>query len=230
MNTPQQHKGRRGVRSYAVRGRITNHQRKALKSLSPDFVIPFTGEALNLVEYFPRPDAPFTVEIGFGMGRSLLELAQQNPKENFLGIEVYPAGVARLMMDAAAAKLDNLKIIQHDAAEVFAKGLPSETLHKVLILFPDPWPKKRHHKRRLVQAGFMSLVVSRLRLGGRIHLATDWREYAVAMMEVMEGLGGVKNLSGAGRYWSDPERPATKFERRGQTLGHEIYDLLYEKL
>ena len=228
MATRQQAPGRSAVRSYVIRGRITRHQRKALEYYGPRYIIPFTAEVLDLSRLFSRP-APLTVEVGFGMGRSLLQTAQQQPQHNFLGIEVYPAGIARLMLDMNEAGVDNLKIIRHDATEVFAQGLAPDCLQRVLILFPDPWPKKRHHKRRLVQAEFMTLVLSRLCPGGRVHLATDWQPYAAEMLEVMESLPGVKNVAGAGQYWLDADRPATKFERRGKNLGHKIFDLLYEK-
>ena len=235
LQPQQKSSGRRPVRSYVIRGRITRHQRKALQYYAPRYVIPFTGEVLDLARHFPRA-APLTVEIGFGMGQSLLQTARQQPQHNFLGIEVYPAGIARLMLDMVKAesetkaKIDNLKIVRHDATEVFAQGLTPGCLQRVLILFPDPWPKKRHHKRRLVQPEFMSLVLSRLCVGGQVHLATDWQPYAADMLEVMEAINGAKNVAGRGQFWLDAARPVTKFERRGQGLGHTIYDLLYEKL
>ncbi|MGI9250983.1 MAG: tRNA (guanosine(46)-N7)-methyltransferase TrmB [Pseudohongiellaceae bacterium] len=227
--TDSKHLSRRPIRSYVIRGRLTNFQRKALARYSADFVIPFTDQALPLQDHFPH-NAPLTIEIGFGMGQSLLQMAQQHPQQNFLGIEVYPPGVACLLIELAAQKLDNLKIVQHDATEVFTKGLPPDSVAKVLILFPDPWPKKRHHKRRIVQTEFMSLVTSRLQAGGHIHLATDWEKYAEHMLEVMETLPGLKNTNGSGNYWPTPDRPPTKFEQRGQKLGHEIWDLLYKKV
>ena len=222
MPPHSKNKAPRPIRSYVIRGRLTAPQRRALERYSDDFIIPFTGKMLNPDACFPRP-APLTVEIGFGDGDHLLTAARQHPEQNFLGIEVYPAGIARLMMAAAEAGTKNLKIIRHDATEVFTK-LPPESLHKVLILFPDPWPKKRHHKRRLVQPDFMSIVASRLRPGAQLHLATDHQEYATAMQEAIQPLPSLTSVS------PTSTRPPTKFETRAQTLGQKIHNLQYEKV
>lgn len=163
------------------------------------------------------------------MGDSLLEMARLNPDSNFIGVEVHQPGVGKLLHGIAEQKLSNLKIICHDAKEVFEYCFGNESIDKLQIFFPDPWPKKRHNKRRLVQTDFIQQLVEKLKPGGEIHLATDWQAYAEHMMEVMEAITGLNNANGAGNYWPDPDRPSTKFETRGIRLGHGVWDLLFRK-
>jgi tRNA (guanine-N7-)-methyltransferase len=171
------------------------------------------------------------MEIGFGNGEALAWAAEHDAGRDFIGIEVHRPGVGRLMNALAEADAGNVRVYRHDAVEVLRHEIAEGSLDEVRVWFPDPWPKKRHHKRRLIQPGFVDLVASRVRPGGRLHLATDWAEYAVHMLEVMEDAQAWRNESGPGRY---AERPAwrieTHFERRGKRLGHAVHDLLYRRL
>lgn len=221
---------KRPIRSYVIRsGRTTESQRKALEQHWDDYVIAYQPDLLELGRVFAQ-DAPLTVEIGFGMGDSLVQMAEDNPAQNFLGIEVHRPGVGKLMHGAEARGLTNLKVICHDATEVMEHCFVSGSLARVLIFFPDPWHKKRHHKRRIIQPDFASLLASRLRPGGSLHLATDWEQYAEHMVEVLENEPALVNANGKGKFWLDPDRPQTKFERRGERLGHGVWDLLYRKV
>ena len=216
------------VRSFVIRaGRLTTSQRKAIEQHWQDFVVDYQPQLLDLPSLFPNP-APLTVEIGFGMGDSLLEMAIANPERNYLGIEVHKPGVGKLLHGIAANEVNNLRIICHDAIEVLTHCLATESIDRLLLLFPDPWHKKKHHKRRIVQPAFIELVRSRLQAKGTFHLATDWQPYAEHMLEVLEE-SALTNTQGKGAYWKNPERPETKFERRGQRLGHGVWDLLYQK-
>ena len=221
---------RRPVRSYAIRsGRLTAGQRRAIELYWTDYVIDFESRPLAMDRIFPGEQS-LIVEIGFGSGDSLLQMAREQPRINFLGIDVYKPGIGRLLQGIAQHELKNLRLIRHDAVEVFTHGFVDACIDRVLILFPDPWPRKRHHKRRLVQADFMSLVRRRLKPGGEVHLATDWPPYLEHMMEVMENLSGFGNRCGGEGFWEKPERPLTRFELRGRRLGHEVRDLLYGKI
>jgi tRNA (guanine-N7-)-methyltransferase len=229
MGDPPYH---RAVRSFVRReGRLTRGQQRALDALWPRYgVDPGEDEVLDLAAVFGR-SAPKVLEIGFGNGELLCELASGHPENDYLGLEVYRPGVGRLLGRAAEAGVANLRVMVRDAAQVVARNLPDACLDAVLIFFPDPWPKKRHHKRRLVQPGFVQLLRRRLRPGGRLHLATDWQDYARHMLAVMEAAEGMRNLAGTGRYVPRPEsRPLTKFERRGRRLGHDVWDLLFERV
>lgn len=220
---------KRPIRSFVIRsGRVTESQRKAIEEHWDDYVLDYQPQLLNLDEVFPNA-APLTVEIGFGMGDSLVEMAAASPKENFLGIEVHRPGVGKLLHGVNANGLTNLKVICHDATEVIEHCFQKGSINRILIFFPDPWHKKRHHKRRIVQPEFTKLLTSRLQSGGALHLATDWQEYAEHMLEVLEAEQGLTNANGPGNYWLTPERPQTKFERRGERLGHGVWDLLYRK-
>ncbi len=220
---------RRPVRSYVIRsGRLTGGQRRAIEQHSRRFVIEFESKPFDVRRMFAL-EQPLTVEIGFGSGESLLQMARGQPQVNFLGIDVYQPGIGRLLQGIVEHGLENVRLIRHDAVEVFAENIADETLDRVLMLFPDPWPRKRHHKRRLVQEEFMRLVLRRLKPGGEVHLATDWPPYLEFMMEVMEGISGYSNRFGANGCWEKPERPLTRFEMRGRRLGHEVRDLLYQK-
>ncbi len=220
---------RRPIRSYVLRsGRLTDSQKKAIAEHWQEFVIPTGDSLLNLQELFPKP-GKLVLEIGFGMGDSLLENSLQEPSSNFIGIEVHQPGIGKLLHGIAEQGSANLKIICRDATEVLTRCIPLTTLDKVQIFFPDPWPKKKHQKRRIVQPDFMTVLRDRLKPGGKIHLATDWQEYAEHMLVVMEGVSGMHNQEGAGKFWEHPARPGTKFETRGKRLGHGVWDLMYVK-
>ena len=170
------------------------------------------------------------LEIGFGMGDSLAAMAEADATAAFVGIEVHRPGVGRLLSEIDRRALENLKVYAEDAVEVLEQVIASESLDRIQIYFPDPWHKKRHHKRRLIQPEFVSLLSDRLTTGGKLHLATDWQPYAEHMLEVLDANATLKNDAGAGHYSSKPSwRPETKFERRGQRLGHGVWDLLYSK-
>lgn len=221
---------RRPVRSFVLReGRITPAQQRAFDEHWSHFGLDYTGHARDLDAVFGRR-APRVMEIGFGNGEALAWAAEHDTARDFIGIEVHRPGVGRLMNALAGAGAENVRVYRHDAVEVLRNEIPEGSLDEVRVWFPDPWPKKRHHKRRLVQPEFVALVASRVRKGGRFHLATDWAEYAVHMLEVMEDAPAWRNEIGPGRY---AERPAwrieTHFERRGKLLGHEVRDLLYQR-
>lgn len=170
------------------------------------------------------------LEVGFGMGQSLARMAADNPDKRFIGIEVHRPGVGRLLHLLAEQELSNVRVFCHDAVEVLRHCIPASSLDTVQIFFPDPWHKKRHNKRRLIQPPFVELVVSRLRPGGTLHLATDWEPYAEQMLEVLSANPDLENLAGSGGYAARPEgRPLTRFEQRGTRLGHSVQDLLFRK-
>ena len=215
----------RAVRSFVRRaGRMTDAQQRALVELWPRFGVPAGDTVLDLAALYAR-SAPCTLEIGFGNGDHLAARAQTEPERDFLGIEVHRPGIGHLLRAAAAAGLGNLRIIEHDAVEVLRNRIAPGALDEVQILFPDPWPKKRHHKRRLIQPEFIALVATRLRTGGRLHLATDWAPYAEQMREV---LGTCMRFAPLGSH-DTLGRAATRFERRGLRLGHAVSDLAYQR-
>jgi tRNA (guanine-N7-)-methyltransferase len=225
-NAKQDH---RPIRSYVIRAsRYTDAQKVAIEQHWDDYVIAYEPRLFSTEELFGNSN-PLTVEIGFGMGDSLLEMAAANPQINFLGIEVHKPGVGKLLHGVVEQNLSNVKVFCHDAKEILAHCLPPASIARLLIFFPDPWHKKRHNKRRLVQTDFITQQLPLLADGGRIHLATDWEPYAEHMVEAMEAVEGIENLNGAGQFWQQPDRPETKFERRGIRLGHGVWDLLYEK-
>ena len=219
------------IRSFVQRtGRITPAQERALVELWPVYGIDFDGQPLDLDARFGRT-APRVLEIGFGDGELLTTLASRRPEHDFLGIEVHTPGVGHCLLAAEHAQLHNLKLMSHDAVEVLTQSLAGALFDEVLIYFADPWPKKRHHKRRLVQAPFVSLLASRLKTGGRLRLATDWEPYAEWMLEVLGNSRQFRNCAPDKRYVERPEeRPVTKFERRGTRLGHFARDLEFERL
>ena len=219
----------RPIRSYVIRAsRYTDAQKVAIDQHWDDYVIAYEPRLFPTEELFGNSN-PLTVEIGFGMGDSLLEMAAANPQINFLGIEVHKPGVGKLLHGVVEQNLSNVKVFCHDAKEILAHCLPPASIARLLIFFPDPWHKKRHNKRRLVQTDFITQQLPLLADGGRIHLATDWEPYAEHMVEAMEAVEGIENLNGAGQFWQQPDRPETKFERRGIRLGHGVWDLLYAK-
>jgi tRNA (guanine-N7-)-methyltransferase len=219
----------RGVKSFVARaGRMTTAQERAWRELWPRFGVEDAGGTLDLGTLFGR-EAPRTLEIGFGNGESLLALAAARPDEDFLGIEVHKPGVGHLMLRTEALGLTNVRVACRDAVEVLEERLGDATLDAVLLYFPDPWPKKRHHKRRIVQPPFVDLVARKLRPGGRFGLATDWQPYAEQMLEVVGACTLLENEFGAGYAPRPDSRPLTRFENRGQRLGHGVWDLSFRK-
>ncbi len=219
----------RTIRSYVIRGgRLTNSQQNALENFWPKYGIDYTKTAFDNVAEFGRV-APLVMEIGFGMGDSLLDMAESNTDKDFIGVEVHRPGVGRLLHEVETRGLTNLKVYCHDAKEVLEHCIADNRLDTVQIFFPDPWHKKKHNKRRLVQSAFMALVKSKLRVGGKVHMATDWVPYAEHMMEVMSAALGYKNAADLNQYSIDTARPLTKFEKRGQRLGHAVHDLIFIK-
>ena len=220
----------RSVRSFVVRaGRMTVAQERAWTELWPRYGIETGSEPLDLRGIFGR-NAPRTLEIGFGDGESLVALAAAHPDRDYLGIEVHRPGVGHLMLRAEELGLGNVRAICRDAVEVLQQCVPPASLDELLLYFPDPWPKKRHHKRRIVQPEFVALVASRLRPGGVLRMATDWQPYAEHMLEVASGCATLRNESPDASYVQRPEsRPVTKFERRGHRLGHGTWDLAFSR-
>lgn len=217
----------RAIRSFVIRaGRTTGAQQRALADLWPHFGIAFSDVVLDLGTLFGR-SAPCTLEIGFGNGDHLAARAQAEPHRDFLGVEVHRPGIGHLLRAAAAAGLKNLRVIDHDAVEVLKWQIAPETLDEVQILFPDPWPKKRHHKRRLIQPEFAALVATRLRANGRLLLATDWAPYAEHMREVLSACSLLAPLPTPPVGMN--ERLQTRFERRGLRLGHAVADLGFQR-
>ncbi len=219
----------RHVRSFVRRtGRITTAQTRALATQWRHFGAEI-NQATDARALFPR-DAPVTLEIGFGAGDTLLRAATETPEENFLGVEVYDAGIGQLLLGAAAVDLTNLRVIRGDAVELL-HALAPESLARIWIFFPDPWPKKRHHKRRLIQPSLARLIASRLEEGGTLELATDWEEYAWHMLNVLDATPHLANRAGEGTFARRPShRGATRFEQRGRQLGHAVFDLNYAKV
>jgi tRNA (guanine-N7-)-methyltransferase len=220
----------RSIRSFVMRGgRITEAQERALELLWPKYGIPFEPAPLDLDAAFGRV-APIILEIGFGNGDNLAAQAGAHPDRNYLGIEVHRPGVGRLMLSLEEQHLLNARLICHDAVEVLTHQVAPQTLAEVVILFPDPWPKKRHHKRRLVQAPFVELVTDRLRVGGVLRFASDWQPYADAVLEVLNASSRLRNVSPDERFVERPtERQPTRFEKRGERLGHGVWDLAFER-
>lgn len=184
---------------------------------------------LNAVQTFGRA-GPLVLEIGFGMGQSLLAMAEAAPQTNFIGVEVHTPGVGKLIQGMEERGVDNIRIYRHDAVEVLRDCIPATSLDTVQIFFPDPWHKRRHQKRRLIQANFVEQLRTHLKPDGLLHLATDWEDYAKKMMALLDAAPGYENCHGEGRYALRPEsRPLTKFEKRGERLGHGVWDLLFRK-
>lgn len=244
MSDKSMHK--RPIRSYVVRGgRLTPSQQEAIENLWPLYGIdsgvenaiePGTEKCgendaglINREAIFGR-QAELVFEIGFGMGDSLVAMAAQHPERDYIGIDVHPPGIGTILRDIHEKGLTNLRVMQGDAMEVLAQGFGNESLDRVQIFFPDPWHKKRHHKRRMIQAPFVDSLASRLRPGGILHLATDWENYAEQMMEVMSASPRYRNMAGTGQFALEHERVETKFERRGRRLGHGVWDLLFERV
>jgi tRNA (guanine-N7-)-methyltransferase len=220
----------RPIRSYVVRGgRITDAQQRALAEAWPRYGLDFQSTQLDLDAVFARR-APRTLEIGFGNGENLVTLARQHPERDYLGVEVHRPGVGRLFLELEKFSLTNVRAICHDAVEVLNQQVAPDSLDEVRILFPDPWHKKRHHKRRLIQSAFVELVATRLRPQGVLYLATDWQPYAEHMLAVLNACAQLINVSPAGAYVArDDSRVLTRFEKRGKRLGHDVWDLAYRR-
>jgi tRNA (guanine-N7-)-methyltransferase len=221
----------RAIRSYTLRqGRLTPAQQRAMDDLFPRFGIPGGETPLDFDTIFGR-SAPRILEIGFGNGDSLAAIAQAHPDNDYLGIEVNTPGVGHLLLKIEELGLSNLRVMRDDAVEVLTHRIADASLDGVYLFFADPWPKKRHHKRRIVQEEFAQLLRRKLKPGGRFHMATDWENYAQHMLEVMNAAAGFRNTSSTGDYVPRPDyRPLTKFEQRGQRLGHGVWDLIFERI
>jgi tRNA (guanine-N7-)-methyltransferase len=218
----------RSIRSFVLRtGRLTGAQERAIAALSAQFILPFTTQPLDLNATFQRV-TPKILEIGFGMGETTAAIAADHPENDYLGVEVHTPGVGALLIRMEAMQLSNIRIIQHDAVEVLETMIPSGSLDGVHVFFPDPWPKKRHHKRRLLQARTVSLISERLRPGGYLHVATDWEDYATQILAVLSAEPLLANTS-QGFADRPVSRPVTKFEQRGNRLGHGVWDVVFER-
>jgi tRNA (guanine-N7-)-methyltransferase len=221
---------RRSIRSFVLRaGRATAAQERALTDLWPIYGVEFSAQPLDLDALFGRT-APRMLEIGFGAGEALLGFAQDNPDYDCLGVEVHRPGVGRVLLGAHAAGLRNLRVVNHDAVDVLQQQLPPASISLVHMFFPDPWPKKRHHKRRLIQPAFAELLARVVAASGTLRLATDWEHYAQQMREVLDASAAFENVAGSDGYVARAAaRPLTRFERRGQRLGHHVWDLEYRR-
>lgn len=217
---------RRPIRSYVVRaGRMGPGQQRALQQWGPHWVVPFSHTPPDWSASFGR-QAPCVLEIGFGMGDATAAIASALPELNFIGVEVHPPGVGALLKRMAEQQLSNVRIVAHDAVEVLQYMIPPRSLQGVHVFFPDPWHKKRHHKRRLIQAPLVQRLVQRLSPGGYLHCATDWQPYAQQMLEVLSAEPGLRNTCQG--FAPRPDyRPLTRFEQRGLRLGHGVWDLVF---
>ena len=224
----QAESGHPRIRSYVLRaGRVGSGQARALAELGPRYLLPYQSSLLDLDAAYGR-NAPKILEIGFGMGEGLAEIAAAHPENDYLGVEVHTPGVGALLKQLGERGLDNVRVIQHDAVEVLTHMLAPGSLAGVHVFFPDPWHKKRHNKRRLIQPPFVRLLAERIAPGGYLHLATDWEDYALQMLEVLSAEPGLANT--ADGFSARPDtRPLTKFEQRGLRLGHGVWDLVFRK-
>ena len=220
--------GRRPVRSYVLRGgRLTAGQERALRELWPSFGIE-NGDGLLDLDLLFGCNAPVIMEIGFGNGEATWQMARAHPEENYIAVEVHQPGVGHLLLKIEEHGIENIRVACADATEFLRNRVPEESLEGVRIYFPDPWPKKRHHKRRIIQPSFVRALASKMRPGAILHLATDWEPYAEHMLEVIGCVEGLTNQSASGGFSDKPEwRPETKYEKRGERLGHTVNDLLF---
>lgn len=227
---PPDQRARKPVRSFVMRaGRITRAQRRALDELMPRHGLPPPPAPLDLDAAFGRRERR-VMEIGYGDGATLLGLAAAAPATDFIGVEVHPPGIGHCLLGIESLGLTNLRLIAHDAVEVLALQFAPAALDEVLLYFPDPWPKKRHHKRRIVQPAFAALVADRLKPGGAFRLATDWEPYADWMVEVLNAEPKLRNEAADGGFVDAGERASTRFEARGRRLGHGVFDLMYRRV
>ncbi|MCP8686390.1 tRNA (guanosine(46)-N7)-methyltransferase TrmB [Marinobacterium sedimentorum] len=227
----EEQKPMRTVRSFVLRaGRMTEGQQRGLDEAWPELGLEIAAGMIEPATLFGR-EAPLVLEIGFGMGDSLLQMARQMPEKNYIGIEVHRPGVGRLLNNARTEGLTNIRVYAEDAVEVLAQCIPDGSLDCLQLFFPDPWHKKKHNKRRILQSAFAQTVRSKLKIGGQFHMATDWENYAEHMMEVMSAADGYRNSAGAGEFSPQPDfRPVTKFQNRGEKLGHGVWDLIFERI
>lgn len=222
---------KRTIRSFVRRaGRLTDSQRRALLELGPAYLVPYSASLLSFAGLFGRA-APVVMEIGFGNGEAIVTQALQHPQSDYLGIEVHEPGVGHCLLQAHEAGVSNLRIIMHDAVEVLANQVPPASLDRLNLYFPDPWPKKRHHKRRIVQDAFISLVAARLRSGGTLNIATDWQNYAEHIDATLARSAHFECVERRVHDGEAPlDRPQTRFERRGLREGHRIFDWRFAKV
>jgi len=218
----------RKIQSFVRRsGRLSKAQSTGLNELWPTYGVNLDNKTINLDELFNKPQS-VTLEVGFGNGDSLLEMALQQPQNNFLGIEVYEAGIGRLINEANKKQISNLKIIKGDAVEILEGNIEDDSISCLQLFFPDPWHKKKHHKRRIIQTSFLDTLKNKLINGGIVHVVTDWEDYAEHIMETMENHPDFKNTAGDHIYSARPKhRPLTKFENRGQKLGYGVWDIIF---
>lgn len=229
MTEPPPDPRARPIRSYVLRqGRVSNAQRRALDTLLPRFGVPYSPQPLDLDRLFGRT-APRIVEIGFGMGETTAHIAADHPEIDYLALEVHTPGVGSLLKTLDERGISNVRIVQHDAVEVLSHMIAPAAFDGAHVFFPDPWPKKRHHKRRLLQPPLVKLLASRLKPGGYLHAATDWEEYAQQILEVFSAEPALRNT--ADTYAPRPDyRPLTKFEQRGLKLGHGVWDIVFRRV
>ena len=220
----------RKIKSFVIRaGRMTNSQQKGWNQVFPKHGFSVTESQFDWEDSY-AVSGPRVVEIGFGMGDSLLAMAEKNPTYRYLGLEVHKPGVGKLFAEVEKRGIENIKVFAEDAVRVLEESIPPQTIDLIQIFFPDPWHKKRHNKRRLIQPDFVDLLLTRLAPEGRLHLATDWQPYAEHMMAVLENNDNVQNVAGPQQFILRPEsRPETKFERRGHRLGHGVWDLMFQR-
>ena len=219
----------RPIRSYVVRGgRLTQAQQDAIENLWPEYGLDQEDGLIDRQRVFGR-HAQLVFEIGFGMGDSLVEMASQHPERDYIGVDVHPPGIGTILRDIKERGIQNLRVMQGDATLILDNCFDDNSLDRIQIYFPDPWHKKRHHKRRLIQPAFVEALAVKLAAGGVLHLATDWENYAQQMMEVMSASPTYSNVAGVGNFAGQEERAETKFERRGRRLGHGVWDLLFVK-
>lgn len=220
----------RRIKSFVLRAsRMTDGQKEAFDRHWTEKGLTVADGMQDFTEVYGRT-APVVLEIGFGMGQSLIDMGKARPDLDYLGVEVHMPGVGRILRDAEAESINNLRVYKEDAIEVLHQCIPDGSLERVQLFFPDPWHKKKHQKRRIVQPDFVQLLRKKLKPGGCFHMATDWENYAEHMMEVMSAAEGFSNEGGAGKYVPRPEfRPMTKFEKRGERLGHGVWDLIFVK-
>ncbi|HMT02575.1 MAG TPA: tRNA (guanosine(46)-N7)-methyltransferase TrmB [Burkholderiales bacterium] len=219
------------IKSFVLRqGKITQSQKKAVYNLMPKYGIEFQEQMLDLNKIFKR-DNPKIIEIGFGMGHATWQIAMNNPNNDYLGIEVHTPGVGSLLIQIEQCNITNLKLIRHDALSVFKNMIADNSISGIYIFFPDPWPKKRHHKRRIIQTEFVDLLCDKLIKGGFIHLATDWEDYAHWILNKLTNSSKLVNKEKSQGFIQKPDyRPLTKFEERGINLGHNVWDLIFTKI
>ena len=217
------------IRSFVLRaGRMTDAQQRDYENLSSKWCIPFSQSHINYSDIFGNTENVI-IEIGFGMGQATALIAEENPDTNYIGIEVHRPGVGRLLGEIAKRNLSNLFIIEHDAVEVLEAMIPDNSVQGFHIFFPDPWPKKKHHKRRLIKRPFTDMLCKKLSRGGYVHMATDWEPYAQFALEELNATAGLKNRY-KGFAETNRQRPQTKFELKGKNAGREIFELVYEKI